>query len=374
VKYTRERMMIPLNLRFFAEGQDGEKTEQPTAKKRSDARKEGQVAKSQEVGTAVMLITMFFALRLFGGMLYRNLVAIFFYDWSYIRYTGFSEFFELGFAANYVAFLFQQVLLVAAPLLAISVIVGLVTNLVQVGWHPTSKPLKPKLSHFNPIKGFKKIFSMQTIVNLVKSLAKFAVVGGVVFNMIRGRLDMIPMIVDMEVIAAVGFFSNMIIDLGLAVGGIFIFIALADYIYTRYSHTKKLKMTKHEVKEEYKQQEGNPQIKGKIRQKMREVSMRRMMQSVPEADVIITNPTHFAVALRYNNMIDDAPIVVAKGVDFVAKRIKEVAREHNIVVVENPPLARALYADVEVDQAIPFELWEAVVEVLAYVFKLKGKM
>ena len=373
MKYSREQMMIPLNLRFFAEGQDGEKTEQPTAKKRSDARKEGQVAKSQEVGTAAMLLCMFFALRLFGGMLYNSIVAIFFYDWSYIRYTGHIDLFELGFVASYVTFLFQQALLVVAPLLIISVLVGLVTNLVQVGWEPTSKPLKPKLSPMNPIKGFKKIVSMQTLVNLVKSLAKFAVVGGVVFNMIRGRLDMIPMITDMEVIVAVGFFSNLVIDLGLAVGAIFIFIALADYMYTRYSHTKKLKMTKHEVKEEFKQQEGNPQIKGKIRQKMREVSMRRMMQSVPEADVIITNPTHFAVALRYNNLIDEAPVVVAKGVDFVAKRIKEIAQENNIAIVENPPLARALYADVEIDKAVPYELWEAVVEVLAYVFKLKGK-
>ena len=183
---------------------------------------------------------------------------------------------------------------------------------------------------------------------------------------------MIPALIEMSVASSVGFIANMVIDMGIAVGVIFLFVALLDYIYTRYTHIKKLKMTKQEVKDEYKQMEGDPQIKGKIKQKMREASMRRMMQSVPEADVVITNPTHYAVALRYNNVIDKAPVVVAKGVDFLAKRIKEKAGEHSIAIVENPSLARTLYADVEVGEEIPYELWESVVEILAYVFKLRS--
>jgi len=155
---------------------------------------------------------------------------------------------------------------------------------------------------------------------------------------------------------------------------LFILVAIADYAYTRYEHIKKLKMTKQEVKDEMKQMDGDPLIKSKIRQKMMETSMRRMMQNVPEADVVITNPTHYAVALRYNNMIDKAPVVVAKGVDFAAKRIREKAQEHSIAIVENPTLARALYADVEVGDEIPYELWESVVEILAYVFKLKNRV
>ena len=221
---------------------------------------------------------------------------------------------------------------------------------------------------------FKKIFSMQSVVNLIKSLAKLGVVGLVVFFIIRARIGDIPAMLDMSIMSAAGLIGNMVIDMGLAVGALFILVAIADYAYTKYAHIKKLKMTKQEVKDEYKQMEGDPQIKGKIRQKMREASMRRMMQNVPEADVVITNPTHYAVALRYNNMTDKAPVVVAKGMDFQAKRIREKAQEHDVMIVENPPLARAIYADVEVGEEIPFEMWEAVVEILAYVFKLKNRV
>lgn len=373
----RSRVLIPINLSFFAEGggggQDKEsKTEQPTPKKLSKARDEGQVAKSQEVTTAISLLAMFFSLRLFGGWIYAGVVGLITYDFGLIPYSHSAM--DALLSSGYLAWLFQQVVLIVAPLMAVSFVVALVSNLVQVGWNPTAKPMMPKLSKFNPISGFKRIFSMQSIVNLAKSLAKFAVVGTIVFTMMRNRMWAIPAMLDMDMMTSVGFVANMIIDIGLAVGALFILIAILDYAYTKYSHIKKLRMTKQEVKDEYKQMEGDPLVKNKIRQKMREVSMRRMMQNVPEADVVITNPTHYAVALRYDNSVDKAPVLMAKGVDFAAKRIKDKAKEHDIPIVENPALARAIYADVDLGEEIPFELWEAVVEILAYVFKLRNRV
>ena len=364
---------IPINLAFFEGGQDKDsKTEQPTGKKLSDARKEGQVAKSKEVSTAIKLLVMFFCLRLFAPWMYRNIVALIQYDFGVIPYS--RDAMDALFASGYISWIFRQAILIVGPLMAVSLVVDLVSNLIQVGWEPTAKPLKPKLTQLNPISGFKRIFSMQSVVNLVKSLATLAVVGFVVFYVVRGQLWAIPTFMSMDMIVSTIFVLNMLITMGLAVGAAFILIALLDYAYTRYAHRKKLRMTKQEVKDEYKQMEGDPLVKNKIRQKMREVSMRRMMQSVPEADVVITNPTHYAVALRYNNMIDSAPVVVAKGVDFMAKRIREKAREHDVAIVENPALARSIYNDVEVGEEIPYELWEAVVEILAYVFKLKNRV
>ena len=371
-------VLIPVNLSFFGEGGGGggqdkdSKTEDATPRKLEKAREEGQVAKSQEVSTAVSLLVMFFSLRLFSGWIYTNIIGLMHFDWELIPFS--YDIMETVYMANYIAFLFQRVVMIAAPLLAITFIVGIVVNVAQVGWKPTVKPMMPKLSKINPLSGIKRIFSMQSVMNLVKSLAKFAVVGAVVVTMMQNRLNMLPSVLDMSLGTAVGFIGNMIIDMGLSVGALFILIAIMDFAYTRYSHLKKLRMTKQEVKDEYKQMEGDPLIKNKIRQKMREVSMRRMMQNVPEADVVITNPTHYAVALRYDNTRDKAPVVVAKGVDFMAKRIKDKASEHNIIIVENPNLARALYAQTEVGEEIPFELWEAVVEILAYVFKLRNKV
>jgi len=369
-------VMIPVNLRFFNGGGGGEdkdsKTEQPTEHKKKKARGEGQVAKSEEVATAAQLIIMFFFLRLLGGWVFNNVIALFQYDIGIIPHS--TDAMDAIWASGYLQFLFQQVILIALPLLLIAMTTGFVANLWQVGWQPTSKPMMPKFSKFNPISGFKKIISMQSLVKLVKSLAKLGIVGVVIFFQVRDRIGDIPMLFNMDIVAGAIFMANWIIDMVIAVGALFILVAIADYAYTRYEHIKKLKMTKQEVKDEMKQMDGDPLIKSKIRQKMMETSMRRMMQNVPEADVVITNPTHYAVALRYNNMIDKAPVVVAKGVDFAAKRIREKAQEHSIAIVENPTLARALYADVEVGDEIPYELWESVVEILAYVFKLKNRV
>ena len=367
------RLYIPLNLRFF-DGGGSEKTEKATPKKRSKARDEGQVAKSQEVSTAIMLIAGFFALRLFAGGIADGVIALFGHQYQSVPTS--LEQFEAVFIANRVAWLFMQVLLICVPMFVVALVVGLVTNILQVGWKVTTKPLSPKFSKLNPLKGFKKIFSLQSLVNFIKSLLTIGIIGAVVFVMMRNAVDdTLPFLLGMELGRSIVVVGNLIVNMGLAIGAMYLFIAAFDYAFTRWKHEKDLKMTKHEVKQEYKQAEGDPLIKGKIRQKMREVSMRRMMQNVPQADVIITNPTHYAVALKYDLLGPlSAPILVAKGVDFMARRIKEIGIEHNITIVENPPLARAIYNDVEVDKEIPEELYVAVAEIMAYVFQLKNRV
>jgi flagellar biosynthetic protein FlhB len=366
---------IPLDLRFFADDSGGsEKTEKATPKKKEKAREEGQVAKSQEVSTAFMLLAGFFALRMFAGGIARGTTGLFEHQFEMI--LGGMEHMEQVTVAAHIAWMFGRVLIMVAPMLLVALVVGIIVNVVQVGWKITSKPMMPKFSKLNPLKGFKKIFSLQSLMNFLKSLLKLGVISAVVFIMLRNAADeTLPLLLGMELGASIIIIGNMIVNLGLAIGAFYLFIAAADLAFTRWKHAKDLRMTKHEVKMEYKQQEGDPLIKGKIRQKRREGSMRRMMQNVPQADVVITNPTHYAVALKYDLLgALTAPILVAKGVDFMAQRIREAAKEHDITIVENPPLARAIYDEVEVDKEIPEELYVAVAEIMAYVFQLKGQV
>ena len=361
--------LLRYNLHFFDEG---EKTEQPTTRKRQKAREEGQVAKSQEVSTAFLFLAAFFALRMFAGGMYGRILSIFRHN---LRLLGDIDavYNEKFFGAHF-GYMFIQGFMIALPMFAVCVGMGLATNIAQVGWHPTSKPLVPKFNRLNPISGFKRIFSMRAWIELAKSLAKFVAILAVIYSVVNKELQHIPLLVDMGLLQAVIYLGNIIVNMGLNVGMLFLAIAFLDLMYTRWKHTKDLKMTKYEVKEEYKQTEGNPQIKGKIRQKMREISMRRMMQAVPQADVIITNPNHYAVAVQYDreSLMPTAPVVVAKGVDFLAKRIREIAKENDIEIVENVALARALYATVEIGQEIPPDMYQAVAEILAFVYRLKN--
>jgi len=366
------RLHIPLNLQFFKDDGGGEKTEKATPKKRKKAREEGQVAKSQEVSTAIMLIVGFAGLAFFGQGMLRGILDLFHFHEQLLPSAEMN--FEHVHMTRFIGWLFGRVLLIAAPMFFVSFVVGIVMNLLQVGWAPTAKPLKPKFSKLNPLKGFKKIISLQSLVNFVKSMLKLGAVGIVVYMILRNEIDMIPNLLGMEFVVVVSYIGGLVTRIGISIGVVYIFIALLDMAYTRWKHEKDLKMSKHEVKEEMKQAEGNPLIKGKIRQKMREVSMRRMMQNVPQADVIITNPTHYAVALQYDMIgaLGGAPKLVAKGVDFMAKRIREKGIENDVPIIENPPLARAIYADVEIDQEIPEELYVAVAEIMAYVYRLKN--
>ncbi|MDR1531729.1 MAG: flagellar biosynthesis protein FlhB [Clostridiales bacterium] len=363
------RPHIPLNLRFF---DDSEKTEQPTAKKRGKARSEGQVPKSQELSTALLIIAAFFGLKLFVGGMYNRLMDIMHYDFNLLGEAG--EVFDMNFIISLTNHFFLQAMLTAAPIMAVTLIIGVLSNLLQFKWEVTTKPLMPKFSKLNPIAGFKRLFKPRALLDLLKSLAKFAIIAMLIYSMFTDEAEKIPTLMEIDVLEGLLYVGNLIISLGLNVGMLFLFIALVDVIYTRYKFTKDLKMTKQEVKEEHKQAEGDPKVKAKIRQKMREISMRRMMQAVPNADVIITNPTHYAVALQYDKDKSFAPVVVAKGVDYVAKKIKEIAAENDVEVVEDKHLARTLYSAVDIGREIPPDLYQAVAEVLAFVYKLKHKV
>lgn len=252
-------------------------------------------------------------------------------------------------------------------------LIAFIADLVQVKWKVSGKPLKPKFNRMSPVSGFKRIFSVNSLVELIKAILKIGLISYVAYQYLKNKVNQIYLLYDMSFTQALSVISNLITEMGIRISAVYCIIAAADFAYQKVKFTMDMRMTKQEVKDEYKEQEGDPQIKGKIRQKMQEVSRRRMMQNLPKADVVITNPTHYAVAIQYDLEIADAPIVLAKGADYMAKRIKEVARENEIEIVENKPLARMLYANVEVGDMIPPELYQAVADVLAYVYHLKGR-
>ncbi|MBQ7776703.1 MAG: flagellar biosynthesis protein FlhB, partial [Lachnospiraceae bacterium] len=261
-----------------------------------------------------------------------------------------------------------------APVFIIAVLVAFICDVAQVKWKIAKKAMEPKLSKMNPISGFKKIFSANSVVELIKSIAKIVIIGYVVYDFMQDKWSYIYLLYDMPLMQAIQLVWDVIVDVGIKISIVYIVLAFVDFGYQKYKFAQDMKMTKQEVKEEYKQQEGDPKVKGKIRQRMQEASRRRMMQQLPTADVVITNPTHYAVAIKYDPDEADAPIVLAKGADYLAGKIKEVAKENHIEIVENKPLARMLYANVDVGQAVPPELYQAVAEVLAFVYKLQGKI
>lgn len=366
-----------MNLQFFAkEGEGGEKTEEPTAKKLSDARKEGQVAKSREIANGLGLLAMFFVLKFGVGSIGTSFLETFSFVYGRIPETVELIGSPIPDEAMNSLFSYSIVILmkILAPLFAVGFVVAFVSDYVQVKWEPTTKPLIPKFSKMNPVNGFKKIFSANSLVELIKSVAKVFIIFYVSFSYLKDKQGLLFALYGQQMMAAIITIGDVVVDLGIRISVVYMILALADFAYQKWKFHQDMKMTKQEVKEEYKNLEGNPEIKGKIRSKMREASQRRMMQSLPEADVVITNPTHYAVAIKYNPDESPAPIVIAKGEDYLAQKIKEVAKEHSIEIVENKPLARMLYANVEIGAEIPPELYQAVAEVLAFVYHLKGKI
>lgn len=369
--------MIRYNLQFFAkEGMGGEKTEPATQKKLDDARKKGQVAKSREITNGLELLALFLILKLWVGHMGVQFLDVFNNVYSKIPeivvfWQGTMPQREVRILLRQMAF---QVLIIIAPILAIGFLIAFVTDVAQVKWKPTLEPMKPKLSKLNPLKGFKKFLSLNALVELVKSIAKIGLILYVCYIYLKDKWPILLNLYDLTLMQALQLIAETVTDLGIRIALLYMLIAFADFAYQKIKFKNDMKMTKQEIKEEYKQQEGDPQIKNKIRQKMRESSMRRMMQELPQADVVITNPTHYAVAIKYDPKVADAPLVIAKGEDYLAARIKEVARENKIEIVENKPLARMLYANVDIGQAVPPELYQAVAEVLAFVYQLQGKI
>lgn len=373
--YNPRDYLLRYNLQFFADGPGGEKTEPATAKKLQDAREEGQVAKSREVGNAFGLIALFLILKVYIETMGKNFVDLF--NSTYNKIPEVVT--DMGATAaqnpiiNFLNNAIIVLLTIIAPVLIIGFAVAFISEVVQVKWKVTTKPLIPKFSRINPLSGFKKIFSKQAIFELVKSLLKIFIVLFVAYKTIEGDMDKLLVLYDIPFSEAVLYVGSVAINVGFTISITYLIIAILDFAYQKYKFNEDMKMTKQEVKDEYKNVEGNPEIKGKQKQRMREASQRRMMQDLKDADVVITNPTHLAVALRYNPEIDKAPVVLAKGADYLAAKIKEVAAENEIEIVENKPLARMLYTNVDIGMQIPPELYQAVAEILATVKNLESK-
>jgi flagellar biosynthesis protein FlhB len=348
---------------------DDSRTEKPTPRRRSKARNEGNVAKSVELNSAIMLVAsslmlMYTGSRITGGL--REMMTGIFRAMGSVEITNDS-------LSTYLWMGMKSIGLMLAPLFLVMMTAGIVVNVGQVGFKVTAKAAYPKFSRINPLQGVKRLFSMHSLVELGKSLIKLALVGGIVYLTIASQFDRIYMLVHVPVSALIATVGDILTRLFVVVSFSLVGLGALDYLYNRWEYEKSLKMTKEEVKEEARQSEGDPQVKSKIREIMFKNSFRRMMKKLPEADVVIANPIHLAVALKYDRVRGGAPVVVAKGARKVAERIKAVAAEHGIPVIENPPLARALYKACEIGQEIPLEFYKAVAEVLAYVYRLKRK-
>ena len=368
---TENQLILAYNLQWFAkDGPGGEKTEPATAKKLSDARDEGKVAKSQELNSAAMLIALFMLLRIFVSFLGEGFVGVF--QWSYKLIPEVVQSERSGMTVRGVSTIINQSLVemlkLMAPFLIGGFVVAIVISIVQVGWKVSTKPMEPKLDKFTPINGFKRIFSKDSLFNLIKSILKIALIFYVAYTCIKEQQKNLFILYEIPLKQAISLIGNIIIDTGLRISLVYLVVGIADYAYQKFRFKEDMKMTKQEVKEEYKNTEGDPQIKGQQRQRMREASQRRMMQDVPKADVVITNPTHISVAIRYDSEQESAPTVLAKGEDYLAMKIREAAKENNVPIMENKPLARAIYATVDIGEQIPPELYQAVAEILAVVY------
>ena len=347
-----------------------EKTEKATPKKRKDERKKGNTFQSKDVVSVVLLFVAFFVLNLLVPFIYQQIKNLYFAQMKKIvtldtlTVSSVNQLFREG------AIVFFATVL---PVAVIIMIVAIIMSGVQTGFLVASDALKPKFNRINPLSGIKRMFSLRSVVELLKSMAKVVLIIWILYAVILSIIPMTPDMLVTKIDANMMFMSDQTMSMVQTVCMIFAVVAILDYAYQRYDYEKKLKMTKQEVKDEYKQTEGNPEIKGKIRQKQREMSMSRMMQMVPQADVIVRNPTHYAVALKYDMDHDVAPLVLAKGKDHIALRIVAVGEESKVLVKENKVLARGLYESVEINEYIPAELYKAVAELMAWVYSTKKK-
>lgn len=358
--------LFRINLQLFT----GEKTEKATPKRKKEAREKGQVLQSKEINSAFILLFAFLTLRVAGSFMNENILSFTNITLSEINNR------EHLFTVNGVSDMLVSVILVTGkvvlPIVGITFLVGLICSYAQVGFLFTTKSLSVNLNRINPIEGFKKIFSKKSLVEFVKSLIKIGVVGYITFSYVLGQSENFINLLDMELSQIVYYLFQTTVNVAIRAAVVLIILAILDYVYQSWEYENELKMSKQEIKEEYKQMEGDPIIRSKIKEKQRQMSMRRMMQDIPKADVIITNPTHYAIAIRYDSASESAPCVLAKGKDIIAQNIRKVAVEYDIPIVENKPLARAVFYSVEIGAYIPPDLYQAVAEVLAYVYKLKN--
>ncbi|MBU1416942.1 MAG: flagellar biosynthesis protein FlhB [Proteobacteria bacterium] len=344
----------------------GEKTEAPSSKRREDFRNKGQVSQSKEVQTAaiftmVLLLWIFYMPRFWAGL--SQLITSIFSSISEFQGTATA-------VTSLFLFITKELAILLYPLFLLVIVVGFFSSVFQIGWLFTTQPLTPDLSKLDPIKGMSRFVSIRSLVDMIKSIAKVILIGWVAYSTVFNNFEEALALIDTSPWTAVLYMARIAALILAKVCGLLILIAAVDFFYTRYEMEEKMKMTKQEIKEEYKEMEGDPFIKSQIRRIQQEMARKRMMAEVPEADVVITNPTHLSVAIKYDMQSMDAPIVIAKGADLVAMRIREIARENDIPLVENPPVARLLHK-LDLGATVPEELFKAVAEILAHVYSLK---
>jgi flagellar biosynthetic protein FlhB len=359
------------DLQLFAAEDEG-RTEEPTEYKKRKAREEGKVAKTQELPSALILLFGFFTIFLFSKIIYKNLLGMM------QLYLGSVQ--QVVSSGENMVFLLRPILPIIAktvgPIMGVVFIAAIIGNVAQVGFQFSIKPIQPDVSKINPnpIRFFQRVlFSKQTAVNLGKSIFKIAAIGVVAFLLIRKDMSTIIQTIDMGLTQGVYIILSTAFKLVMIVSGILLVLSIPDYIFQRRQHIESLKMTKQELKEERKLLEGDPLLRARMRERQRAYARKRMMHEVPTADVVITNPIHYAVALKYEALKMSAPSCVAKGQELIAQRIRTIAEEHDVPIVENRPLARELYRRVEIGEEVPDELFTAVAEVLAFVYKLRQK-
>lgn len=353
----------------MAEESFQEKSEQATPRKREESRRKGQVARSQELNSAVVLLAALSGLYMLGGVLFGDLSG---FTIGILERSHTFEFTTMNVRLHMLdwARVFFGTL---GPILLIVGIAAFSISLAQVGFMVNEEALQFKPNRIDPIQGAKRIFSKRSLVELIKGLIKIAIVGYVSYWVIMPEIPRMILLSDASVSDILHYIGHMTFKVGLYTALAMLIMAIFDYLYQRWEHNQSIRMTKQEVREEHKQTEGDPQVRMRIRALQRETARRRMMDAVPEADVVITNPTHYAIAIKYDMDEMAAPKVVAKGQNLIAQKIKDIARESGVPVVENKPLAQALYKTVEIGHDIPEDLYRAVAEVLAYVFRLRGK-
>ncbi|MES2202584.1 MAG: flagellar biosynthesis protein FlhB [candidate division FCPU426 bacterium] len=349
---------------------DPSKTETATPRRREEARKKGQVARSTELNTALGILGALVVLQLCGPFMFAELTKVSRFFWGNLQRD------DMGMAnlqANSLT-LGLELLYIMAPLLLGAVVIGLFSNAIQVGLVLSPEVLTLKFENLNPVKGFGRIFSRRSGIELFKSLLKVGLVGTVAWYAIAGKMDSILALMNTDLGLFWSSIGGLASVLMLRIGLTLLALAGADYLYQRYEYEQSIKMSKQEVKDEFRQMEGDPQVKARIRRLQQEASRRRMLAELPNADVIITNPTHLAVAVKYDETNMDAPRVIAKGARLLAQRIKEIGREHNIPIMENKPLARALFESTPVGGQVPSALFDAVAQLLAFVYQMQGKL
>ena len=346
----------------------GERTEEPSSKRREDFRKKGQVAQSKEVQTAALLSVVLLFWLMYLPVFWRSLTELIYSIWQSIGEYTITPASTISLAV----FLVQKIGILLTPLFIVVVLVSFFSSFFQFGWLITGNPLMPDFSKLDPIAGMGRFFSKKSLLEVVKSMLKVTLIGWISFSTVMDHFNEALILIDTDIGNTLGYLAKVSGLIMAKICAILILLALLDFLFVKWEMEEKMKMTKQELKEEFKESEGDPHIKAQIRGIQQEMARKRMMAEVPKADVVVTNPTHLAVAIRYDAKEMDSPMVIAKGADLIALKIREIAAEHEVPVIENPPVARILHK-LDLGQHIPENLFKAIAEILAHVYSLKGK-